>query len=286
MIKYTLPDFTNGLSLNLFFIRLLQEQPECFLDEVQIESIYGCFPSCILNGGRSFIRERYTASQIEQTYALLEEHGIITRLTFTNMLAEPQHLEDEYVAQILSLAQRYSVEAIVYSDALANRLKQDFGIKCVLSTTRGIDNPHEFNELAKKYDYLVLNYNMNKDRSFIERIENRSKVEIMVNEYCRLNCPHREAHYLQNSEDQMNGVARPFPCDHQDGGAFFEHRADHPVYLTTDEVAQLNEEFGIEYFKIVGRGITFETVLESYVYFLVKPEYRDRVKQLVRHSSR
>ena len=34
MINYTLPDFTVGLGLNLFFIRLLEQRPALFQDGV------------------------------------------------------------------------------------------------------------------------------------------------------------------------------------------------------------------------------------------------------------
>ena len=37
MINYTLPDFTVGLGLNLFFIRLLEQRPALFQDGVRID---------------------------------------------------------------------------------------------------------------------------------------------------------------------------------------------------------------------------------------------------------
>ena len=60
----------------------------------------------------------------------------------------------------------------------------------------------------------------------------------------------------------------------------------HPVTFTTDEVRQLNREYGIEYFKIVGRGVPFATVLEALTYYLVRPEYRKTVAQQVHNLMR
>ena len=88
MINYTLPDFTVGLGLNLFFIRLLEQRPALFQDGVRIDSVYGCFPACDLNGGRAFLRERATPRQMEEAFSLLAEHGVKARLTLTNMLAD------------------------------------------------------------------------------------------------------------------------------------------------------------------------------------------------------
>lgn len=285
MIKYTLPDFTVGLSRNLFFINLWRSYPEYFIDELSIDSVYGCFPSCILNGGRTFIREPYTPAQIAETFLQLDNAGVKIRLTLTNMLARPEHLDDEYSASILDEAAPYDAEIIVYSDEVARALRERYGFKCVLSTTRGIEDINEFNLLTKEYEYVVLSYNLVKDYDFIAGIEDKNRVEVMVNEFCQQGCPHRKAHYMHNSEDQMNGTMRPFPCPHQAQGDFFAHREDHPVFLTDNQVALLHHEYGIDYFKIVGRGIPSETVLESYTYYLVKPEYRDRVKNLYRQTQ-
>lgn len=284
MIAYTLPDFTVGLKRNLLFIRLLREHPEYFLDSVSIESVYGCFPSCKLNGGRAFIRERYSGHQMQQTFALLREYQVIPRLTFTNMLAKPEHLDDGYIVEMLGLAQRYEAEIIVYADEVADALRERYGFKCILSTTRGIEDIEELNRLTKRYDYLVLSYNKNKDYAFIDKIEDKGKIEIMVNEFCQYQCAHREEHYLHNSEDQMSNTMRPFTCYHQEKDNYFNHDASHPIFLTNDEVSKLNQEYGIEYFKIVGRGIPFEMVLESYVYSLIKPEFRESVKDLARRN--
>jgi len=284
MLKFTLPDFTNGLARNLFFIRLAQEHPECFVDDLKIESVYGCFPSCVMNGGRAFIKERYSSQQIEETFVLLAEHQVTTRLTFTNMLAGKEHLAEPYTASMLDIASQYPVEVIVYSDEVAACLKERYGFTCILSTTHEITDVTALNQMTKRYDFVVLNYNKNKDHDFIRRIEDPGRVEVMVNEFCQYQCPRREAHYLHNSEDQMSNTARPFPCAHQDNGAFFKHAPGHPVYLTVDEVRQMYVEYNIECFKVVGRGIPQETVLESYAYYLLRPEYREPVKQLVRRT--
>ena len=107
MINYTLPDFTVGLGLNLFFVRLQAQRPDWFQDGVRIDSVYGCFPACNLNGGRAFLRERTAQAQMEETFALLAEEGVKARLTLTNMLATEADLHDEYLNAILSTASRY-----------------------------------------------------------------------------------------------------------------------------------------------------------------------------------
>lgn len=283
-MKYTLPDFTVGLGLNLFFIQLLEQRPAWFQDGVAIDSVYGCFPGCIMNGGRAFIRERSTRAQMDEAFSLLEEHGVKARLTLTNMLAKREDLADEYFNLMLDAASRHGAEAIVYSDFVGEYVRDCYGMKCVLSTTRAIDDADELNRLTKHYDYVVLNYNRNKDRAFIDRIEDTDKIEVMVNEFCAYRCPHRHEHYLHNSEDQMSGTMRPFECI-ANKADFFDHAPGHPVIFTDEEVRMLHEETGIGYFKIVGRGVPFQTVLEAYAYYLVKPAYREEVKRMVMRAA-
>lgn len=282
MINYTLPDFTANLGLNLFFIRLLDQHPELFQDKVRIDSVYGCFPGCVLNGGRAYLRERSTPAQMEQAFSLLEEHGVKARLTLTNMLATKEQLRDTYVNAMLEVASRHGAEAIVYADAVGDYVRDRYGMRCVLSTTRPLADVGELNRMTKRYDYVVLDYNCHKDPAFLGAIEDKGKVEVMVNEFCTKGCPHRQEHYLHNSQDQHDGTLRPFACV-ATRPDFFGHQQDHPVIFTDDEVRALHDEQGIEYFKIVGRGVPFETTLESLAYYLLKPAYRENIKQQVRN---
>lgn len=284
MINYTLPDFTVGLGLNLFFVRLQAQRPDWFQDGVRIDSVYGCFPACNLNGGRAFLRERTAQAQMEETFALLAEEGVKARLTLTNMLATDADLHDEYLNAILSTASRYEAEAIVYADVVADYVRERYGMRCVLSTTRALADVAELNRMTKRYDYVVLDYNRHKDPAFLEAIEDPGKVEVMVNEFCVQGCPHRQEHYLRNSEDQMSGSMRPFECVAKRAD-FFDHEPGHPVIFTDDEVLRLHERYGVGYFKIVGRGVAFQTVLEAYAYYLMRPSYRDEVKRLVMRAA-
>ena len=285
MIAYTLPDFTAALGLNLFFARLAFERPDWMQPDVRIASMYGCFPGCKLNGGRSYVRERATPQQMERTFAILEEYGIVPRLTFTNMLATPADLDDPYVRAILDAAARHHGEAIVYSDAVGDAVRKRYGLPLVLSTTRALEMPAEVNAACERYDWVVLNYGHHKDPAFLGGLARPERCEVMVNEFCVPGCPHRHQHYLQNSQDQQSGSQRPFTCVAKKAD-FFAHEPGHPVMFTDGEARDLHERFGISYFKIVGRGVPFATVLEALSYYLVRPEYRQDVKRQVAAQMR
>lgn len=287
MITYTLPDFTAGLGLNLYFARLLAAHPEWAIEGVRIGSVYGCFPGCIFNGGRAYLRDPYTPEQMERTFSTLDEYGLEARLTLTNMLIEPKHLSDTHFLSIMEAARGHRVGAIVYSEAVDAFLRERHpGMHRTLSTTREILDVEELNEATRAFDMVVLNYEKHRDQGFLRRIEQPAKVEVMVNEFCHVGCPHRQEHYLRNSQDQIGGVMRPFACVQPPSTAFFRHEPNHPVILTNDDVRRMHDEYGFENFKIVGRGVVFATVLEALVYYLVRPEYREVVKRDVARQMR
>lgn len=280
MINYTLPDFTVNLGLNLFFVRLLRERPQMAREGVAVTSLYGCFPDCPMNGGRAYLRERPDAAAMERTFAIMAEYGVVPRLTFTNTDVTEAMLADPYFNAICRAAARFGGEAIVYDDAAGAYLRERYGMPLVLSTTREVTDAATFNELTSTYDAIVLGYNAHKDSAVLGALTAPKKAEIMVNEFCVPACPHRAEHYRHNSADQRDGQMRPFPC-RSGRPDFFDHAPGHPVQFTAEEVAEVHERYGIESFKIVGRGVPFATVLEALVYYLVRPAYHDAVRVLV-----
>lgn len=285
MIVYTLPDFTQGLGLNLFFCRLLSQQPHMCRENVSVGSIYGCFPNCALNGGRALVREPYSPKRIEETYRILAEYGLTPRLTLTNMLACEADLEDPYLNEILSRGARYGAEAIVASKLVSSYVKDVYGMRTVLSTTCGITDIDAFNAACAEHDHAVLDYSVHKDEAFLSALKHPERAEIMVNEYCVKGCPKRLEHYRHNSADQVAGIVTPFTCPH-DKADFFRHEPGHPVIFTAEEVADLSERFHVHDFKIVGRGTPFATNLEALSYYLVRDEFKEQVKEAVMRGMR
>jgi hypothetical protein len=274
MISYSLPDFTVALNFNLMFAQLMKQTPEMFFDDVRLTSLYGCFPSCIMNGGRAYVRDRYTDAQIDATFAAVEQAGLKTRLTFTNMLVTEEQFSDEYFNRILNVADSHDVEIIVYSDALDDYIASSHRFPRTLSTTRLITEPAEMNAALARYDMVVLNYNLNKDDLFLMQVSDPARLEVMPNELCNPGCPHRQSHYRHNSADQLANRVTPFRDCRHEGLGFTTRTADSPTLLGNDDVRRLNATYGIENFKIVGRGVTSALTMESYLYYLVRPEHR------------
>jgi hypothetical protein len=283
MIVYTLADFTQNLGLNLFFCRLLSAEPGMCRPGVRVDSIYGCFPGCRLNGGRALVTRRYDPARIARTYRILAEYGLCARLTLTNTLATRDDLEDPYVDEILSQGAAAGAWAIVANDLVAGFARERYGMKTVLSTTVAPAQAGAFNAACERHDLVVANYSVHKDAAFLGALEHPERVEIMVNEYCAKDCPRRADHYRHNAQDQLDGHLSSFDCPHEKPD-FFKHEPGHPVLFTADEVRAVHERYGISNFKIVGRGTPFASNLEALCHYLVRPECQGQVRQAVLRS--
>ena len=285
MLTYSLPDFTNNLGLNLFFAQVIRERPDLAYPDVTVGNIYGCFPGCLANGGRTQGGQQWKREQMQWLFELLEEQGLACRLTLSNLLLEEKHLEDDYLQQILQIARGHKVEIIVASDVLANYLRAEYPeFKLILSTTREILDVQEFNEATERFDWVVLNYSLHRDEEFLSAIKHPDRVEVMANEFCVPNCPKRMEHYRSNSADQLNDCVRPYPCVQQKSDELIArvlgHAPGHPVMLTEQDVEDMHARYGISSFKIVGRGMPAEIVADALLYYLIRPEARAEVAQL------
>ena len=177
MITYSLPDFTRHLQLNLMMIDFMRSSPEIFWDGIEISSLYGNFPGCIMNGGRIMqsVQERYTYAQIAETYDAISEKGLTARLTLTNMLVSPEQFEDEYCRMIFEAARGHDVEIIVNRDDLADYISSRYHFRRILSTTRALSGVEELNSMLDRYDLVVLDYNHNKKDNNQNNYNNKKK---------------------------------------------------------------------------------------------------------------
>ncbi len=283
MIRYALPDITEHLPINLMFSRMMRSAPEMFFDDVKAESMYGNFPRCIMNGGRVVNGERYTSDQINKTFDEIENEGLTIRLTFTNMLVREEHFNDEYSNMILKAAEGRNAQIIVNSDELGDYISNRYHLKLILSTTRELSGVEELNQMLKRYDMVVLDYNHNQDDEFLKQVSEPTRLEVMANELCKPNCQDRQKHYESDSRSQLEYVPFSFFCSGgcETSGYTTRLENNHRHILSNDDIRRLNNTYGITHFKLTGRGCPTKHYSETYLYYLVKPEYRNTVLKIV-----
>lgn len=291
-INFHLPDFCGNYKMNLFIADLITEKPELFYDGVRIASSYGCFPPAAWNGGRTVtgaVRREFIDMIIKE----YNSRGIPIRYTFTNPLVTEKHLPDPFCNMITRVAENGLNEIIVNVPCLEKYIREKYpAYPLISSTVKQIEDIAALNEeLEKDYKLVVLDYNFNNRFDELEKIVRRDKAEILVNPYCSPHCKRRKKHYEFLGERQFehnlqvfgnDRVAlkpipeREFPCPNM--SMDFYETVGYETHVSPEQIFEKYVPMGFENFKIEGRMLHPSDVLESYVYYLVKPEYRDRVR--------
>ena len=283
-IKFYLPDFYYQYKLNKKLVELLHEHPEYFYDNIQISAVYGSFPSAIWNGGR-LMTGTTTNDNIKNTIAGFNNIGIPVRFTFTNCLIEKEHVYDTYCNMIMDYANNGMNEVLVNSPILEEYLRNKYpNFKYILSTTRCERDINKINDACENYDLVVPDYRDNIDFDYLNKLKHKDKIELLINAYCDPDCKIRSKHYEQLSKDQITFA--PYStftsCDVM-GRAFMEAQKL-PTVMKVEDLYGKYTELGFSNFKIEGRTLHSYEIIESYIYYLVKTEYKDIVRHdLVRH---
>ncbi|MDD6038362.1 MAG: hypothetical protein PUD20_06180, partial [bacterium] len=117
----------------------------------------------------------------------------------------------------------------------------------------------------------------------LSKIKDRSRCELLVNACCKEFCPMRGDHYRFISEQQIKNASRKdgeplgkWDCT-MGNYNYFTYR-HFPNFIGIDEIIEKYEPMGFEHFKLEGRGSTTIHLLEQYVQYMVKEEYRDEAR--------
>ena len=281
-IYWHIPGFCAFRLLNQLLMNMMKSYPEYFNEGYVIGSAYGTFPGAIWNGGRAVIGLTPKA-QIRSILDIYNQRNIPVRFTWTNTLIGEKECYDTYCNLIMRLADNGLNQVLVNSPALEKYLRENYpSFKMISSTTKRItDRDRLIEEFGKDYFLVVLDYDLNHDEEVLRQIVdsgNAGRCEILVNEVCYPGCPKRKEHYEQQSRLQLEyDTVTTFPCPNIQTPRKFSECMDRPAFIKDTEIGSYIER-GFRQFKIAGRGMPEEYLIESYLYFLVRPEYRELVK--------
>jgi collagenase-like PrtC family protease len=282
MLNFYLPDFFYLFKLNMNTILYMKNNPGVFYDNITVKSVYGAFPPSIWNGGRTMSFDYVDRATIKATIKAFNDQGVALRFTFTNTLIREEHLSDTYCNECLKMAQNGVNEVLVNSPILEEYIRKNYPkYPIISSTTKGIKNIEGLNRELEKYPIVVADYTLN-NKAELFSIPNRDRCEILLNTNCADNCQARQKHYQFLAKLQLGQEYEPFRCPYD---------RDHVLTLNMYKMMEVNKSFvkvedlygkyvpaGFKEFKIEGRKLNPYEVLEYYVYYLVKPEHRDRVR--------
>lgn len=280
MINFYLPNFYewNYRIINTYFIENIREHPEWFYDNIQIGAVYGTFPGVAWNGGRAMVGTT-TVEEICDTIIHYWNLQVPIRFTYTNTLIKEEHLQNSYANIVTGLAENGLNEILVNSPVLEDYLREEYpNYKFLSSTTKCLLNKDDILNEADKYYLTVLDYRKNPDLDFLASLPDKHKYELLINAYCDPNCLFRAQHYdrlsqLQLENSMENGDIECRGLKH----SFFE-ALNLPTVIKVDDLYSTYVNLGFSHFKIEGRTINIADILESYLYYMVKPEYKDNVR--------
>ncbi len=291
-IYFHIPDFAHHLKLNLLLINSIHDAPELFHDGLKIASVFGTFPGMVWNGGR-FLGGTVDSNYVKKMLEIFNSRNIPLRYTFTNPLIKKEHLSDIFCNQVMRLSDKSINEVIVMSPVVEEYIRENYPNYPITSSTckqiRNMDDVNE--ELKKDYKYVVLDYNFNNKFDLLEQIpeEDRSRCEILVNACCIPNCPRRGEHYRTIGQDQINDwehkknhfntkpyVPIDFRCE-STGNTIYDI-TEFSTHVSPQDIFEKYLPMGFNNFKIEGRTVNDTNLLETYIYYMVKPEHKDKVR--------
>lgn len=279
-IFWHLPGFCYFRQLNYAVITLMEKYPECFREGYRVGSVYGTFPGAIWNGGR-VVMGIAGKRDIEATLKLYNSKGVPVRFTWTNSVLEEKHVYDTYCNLIMRLADNGLNQVLVNSSVLEDYIRREYPRFPLISSTtkRIVEKERVLGELDKDYFLVVLDYDLNHNEKVLRELESRAgRIEILVNEVCTPGCTRRAEHYAQQSRAQLEfDVKDIFPCPNANPNKTFEECRKRPAFISNEEIGSYIER-GFVNFKIAGRGMPQQYVLDAYLYFLVRDERREFIR--------
>lgn len=280
MINFYLPDFNYNSGIILLLADTMERNPEWFYDDIRIASAYGAFPSSIWNGGRNTYN-RVTNEEMRRTIEEFNRRGIAIRYTFTNPLLEEKHVYDTFCNLCLELANNGMNEVIVNSPILEEYVRKNFPkYKLISSTTKCLSKEALIqDELNKDYYLVVLDSAMN-NTDEIFALDHKEKVELIANHFCQDNCPNRKKHYEAVGRAQLTFSKCDFPPCKNLAREFYQIM-ENRSFISNELIHGKYKEAGFRHFKLDGRGFPPHKAMDSFLYYLVKPEYKEIVRGIL-----
>lgn len=288
-IKFHIPGFTKNLPVNLTLIKLIEDRPEFFYEGIEIGSVYDQFLMSVWNGGR--VSAGKTDNNIvRETIRKFRDLGIPLRFTFTNPMLTKAQLSDPFSNYCMEKAEDGINEVIVFSPILEEYIRKKYPKYPIISSTcKQIETVDELiAELERDYKMVVLDYNFNNNFEILESLPHKKKCEILVNACCIPRCPKRGEHYQhlgnqgikywEHMQKTPKAIfkGKSFECEHMDKMLF--QIKDYPTHIPPEAIYEKYAPMGFENFKIEGRTSTVINLVETYIYYMIRPQYAEEAR--------
>lgn len=283
---YHLPGLFEFYDLYRAFLPLFYEHREYFYDWCEIGSVYGAPGDCLWGGGRAGFGE----DDPRRTLQLMNEYGISSCLTFSNLLLQEEHLRDKKCNDLCAMLNENAVPGgvIVGSDLLLDHLRNNYpNLYYVSSTTKVLTDFDDFLRETRREEmrYIVPDFRLNKQFERLKTLskQEKDKTEFLCNECCPVACRERRACYEAVSRKNLGDAAPEHLCAFPEGqaGYRFSCAMESPAFIGLADILQTYLPMGFSHFKIEGRGLGSALILEFLLYYMTKPEHQLRVREAI-----
>lgn len=285
MIKMNMPDFITGFHIYDNYFYLKKNYPYVFDPNIEISSIFGCFPNCIWMGGGHFHSNIfYLSDSIERCVEFYNKNNMPIRFTFTNPVLTKEMYHDQYGHRILEIANTGMNEIITSIPDFEKFLQDKYpNYKYVRSIIGTKDEPLSFDDTT----YMTVlrrqdNHNWDYLNSIPEEI--RPKVELLCNDPCDNDCPRIYSHYRDHGRRQISYGdfnVRTECTFRRKRSALVnaEQNACLPTSITKEQVLSEYLPKGYVNFKISGRFNPGSIIEETTKWFIL-PEYQSDFREV------
>lgn len=223
------------------------------------------------NSGRVLKHLIRDAEEIRAAGLAYEQRKIAVYLTFTNLLLNESDMKSPLGNAMCVFFSRHNPTGrnavILASDVLREHLRKEYPqlklVSSILKITNGggkgkID---KYRELAEQYDEVMVHPDDVLNDDLLEKLEDKERYILLVNEYCIRNCPLRPLHYTtlsHTAKDFFGYDASDFSKRQSGNGCqslytLLTDEKRNVLALNTPEIAHLRE-MGFRHFKVQGRG--------------------------------
>lgn len=218
MIYFTLPDFYQNFKINQFLLKASSMWEDKFKVPVHFSLMSGSFPFSSWNGG--FNNNKGTYSFLSQDpslqvfplyydYDSYKYSDVPFRLNCSNVCLEDFDFLDEHMNTILKLNENGCNEIELSNLNLLMYISEKYPeYTFVFSDNADLIKPMDIDMINSltSFDQLScikLPFRFNTDLELLKSIENKKKIELVVNTLCPPNCPSFTECYIQEDESQL-----------------------------------------------------------------------------------
>lgn len=228
-------------------------------------------PLCTWNSGRVLKHLLADAEEIRAAGLEYEKRNIAMYYTFTNLLLNEEHLKDQLCNAMCIFATNHNPTkrnaVILASDALYGHIRREYPQLRIVSSILQITNRggkgklDTYKRYADKYDEVMVHPDDALNCDMLEKLGDKERYILLINEYCIRNCPIRPFHYKTLSETSLNFLGfdssdfdkKQNANGCRDLGVLLASEKHSVLALNTPEIQRLRD-MGFRHFKLQGRG--------------------------------